>query len=495
LKHLLLAILAGLSLAFAFPPHNLWLLAPIAWALFIYLLHKLTPRQRFYAGFTFGFSFWIIHINWLVVLGFPVLLITAIAISIFYGIFSIATALFRNSSYWLVGYSLVFLSLEVMLNYWPLGGFNWGSLGYIAAEHPLTPLVEITGVFGLSIFIMSLSIVFILMYQLINRGGFTAALASFLIWMLASGLISIFVEQNQNAPTGELTIVAIQGNVPRLGLEFNAQRKAVYENHVRETEKALAANPNLDIDLVVWPENAPDVDPFRNPEVIDELNRLALRAGAPLLVGSRMQSDLGAINASILITGDTTKENAFIYAKQKLVPFGERIPLERYLAPVASNFGPLSENLVAGEQPGVLQIDQSIIGLMICFEVAWGQVAYEAIAQQAEVLLIQTNNATYGLTGQLDQQFNIAKLRSIESQKEVITVATSGISGHIDNSGLVKWQAPEFQAASEVLNVKLYQGMNVGLKANYYLQILVVILAFALAVYSVIRGRIKHYVK
>jgi len=495
LKKYFLVMAAGLTLSFAYPPHDLWLLAPLAWAFLIYSLHNSTAKERLMVGFLFGFSFWIIHINWLMVLGWPVLLITAIAISVFYGLFSMATIVFRNSSYWLVGYALIFLSLEVMLNYWPLGGFNWGSLGYISAQHPLTKLVEITGVFGLSLLIMSFSVILILIYKLLRQQAFTAALASFLSWTLIVGFILIAVEENDNVSIGELTIVAIQGNVPRLGLEFNAQRKAVYQNHVRESEKILDANANLPIDLVVWPENAPDVDPFRNPEVIDELNRLSIKAGAPLLVGSRMQSGIGPINASILITGDSTLDNAFFYAKQKLVPFGERIPFEKYLAPIASNLGPLSENLVAGKQPGILQINQSIIGLMICFEVAWGQVAYQTIKDGAEVLLVQTNNATYGLTGQLEQQFNIAKLRSIESQKEVITVATSGISGHLDKSGVVKWQAPEFQAASKVLEVKLYQGINIGLKSNYYLQLLVVGLTLALAAHSLIRGRIKYYVK
>ena len=496
MRNFAFAILAGFSLALAYQPYGYWFLAPLAWALFLFVIHNLALRERFFAGFLFGMAFWLIQVNWLTVLGIPVLVITAFAISLFYALFSALTTIFGSTKFWPVFYALIFLSLEVMLNYWPLGGFNWGSLGYISTSHPLVNLVEVTGVFGLSILLMSLSVIIILFFILMSKKAYVAGMVSILIWLLLIGVGHILV--NQNKPlmaSGELNIAAIQGNVPRLGLEFNAQRKAVYENHLNETEKLLMENPTVLLDLIVWPENAPDVDPFMNREVIDQLNEISLRANSPLLVGSRMTSDIGAINASILIDGDTTRENAFIYAKQKLVPFGERIPFEKFLGPIAANFGPISENLVAGSQPGLLPIRGAVVGLMICFEVAWGQVAYEVVKNNAQVLLIQTNNATYGLTGQLQQQSNIARLRSIEAQREVITVATSGISAHFDKSGNILWEAPEFVSSSKVLNVKLYDGVNLGLKVNFYSQILILLLTIILIIIVVVKGRIKHYVE
>jgi apolipoprotein N-acyltransferase len=496
LRSFALAVSAGLALAMAYQPYGYWFLAPLAWALLIFIIHKLTIKDKFFAGFLFGIAFWLIQINWLTVLGIPVLVITAFAISLFYGLFSALTTMFSSAKFWPVYYALTFLSLEVMLNYWPLGGFNWGSLGYISSNHPLLELVEVTGVFGLSILLMSLSVTFIIFFLLISKKAYVAGVVGLSTWLLLIGIVQILVIQNKAfAPSGVLTIAAIQGNVPRLGLEFNAQRKAVYENHVNETEKLLRDNPNVSLDLIVWPENAPDVDPFANPEVIDQLNAISLSANSPLLVGSRMTSDIGAINASILIDGDTTSENAFIYAKQKLVPFGERIPLENILGPIAANFGPISENLVAGNQPGLLPIRGAVVGLMICFEVAWGQVAYEVVKNNAQVLLIQTNNATYGLTGQLQQQSNIARLRSIEAQREVITVATSGISAHFDKSGNTLWEAPEFISASKILSVKLYDGVNLGIKVNFYSQIFIIFIMLFLILFIPLKSRIKHYVK
>lgn len=444
----------------------------------------------------FAFMFWVIHINWLTVIGLPVLIITAFSLSIFYGVFASLTHFFDRSKLWPIGYAFTFLTLEILLTYWPLGGFNWGSLGYISASHPFIKLVEILGVFGLSIFIILFSTVLIYAFEVAKNGGREASLIIVILWGLLPGLLFVLVENNiESEKSGEISIAAIQGNVPRLGLEFNEQRKAVYQNHIDETLKLIENSSDQNYDLIVWPENAPDVDPFANPEVINELNLLSQNADVPILIGSRMQSEMGPINASILITGNTTRDNAFIYAKQKLVPFGEKIPVEDLLGPIAAGFGPIGESLVAGTTPGILTISQASIGLMICFEVAWGQIAKNVVEEGANVLLVQTNNATYGLTNQLSQQFNIAKLRSIESQKEVITVATSGISGHLSKSGETLWIAKEFSAASEILKVSLYDGENIGVLMNIYLQFFVIVLWVLLLTWSLSSARMRNYVK
>lgn len=479
----------------AFEPYGYWLFAPVSWAFFLYTLKQVTVGYKFFNGFLFAFSFWVIHINWLTVIGLPVLVITAFSLSLFYGVFASSTHLFSKSKLWPFGYAFTFLTLEVLLTYWPMGGFNWGSLGYISASHPFTGLVEVIGSFGLSIFIILFSVSLIYAFELATSKGVLAGIILVTTWGLLPGFLFIWVEENVNpAKMGEISIAVVQGNVPRLGLDFNEQRKAVYQNHVTETLRLINNSSDQNFDLIVWPENAPDVDPFANLEVINELNTLSQLANAPILIGSRMQSEIGPINASILITGNTTKSNAFIYAKQKLVPFGEKIPAEEFLGPIAAGFGPIGESLTAGSKAGILSISQASVGLMICFEVAWGQIAKNVVEQGANVLLVQTNNATYGLTNQLSQQFNIAKIRSIESQKELITVATSGISGHLDQAGEVKWVAQEFTADSEILEVSLYEGVNIGVLMNHYLQLLIVIFWVLLLSWSVFNSKMRKYV-
>jgi apolipoprotein N-acyltransferase len=495
LIRLLTAALAGILLVLAYEPFGFWILAPIGLAIFIYTLHQVQITSKFFIGFIFGLSFWLIQINWLSVLSPAVLTITAIALSFFYGIFAMFTEIFQKSKMWSIYSAISFLTLESLFNYWPFGGFNWGTIGFITSENPFASGVEIIGVFGLSVLIYSLSLTLIACISLIRNGAANAAFVTLVIWILIPGAIDALKGmQQEDFVSNELMVGVVQGNVPRLGLEFNAQRKAVYQNHISETYRLLDQN-KVPLDLIIWPENAPDVDPFTNDEVIRELNLLAKDAAAPILVGSRMQSELGPVNAGILIEGDTDLNSAFLYAKQKLVPFGEKIPLESFLAPIAQNFGPISESLVPGTSAGILEIDGKKLGLLICFEVAWGQLAKDVVEQGAMVLIIQTNNATYGLTSQLSQQFNIAKLRAIESQKQVVTVATSGISGQIDRDGSVIWVADEFVAASAALQLDLYSGVSFGLQSNYYLQIIIVFSFLALSFFGIIRGRIKNYVE
>lgn len=489
---LIFAGLSGVLLALAYEPFGFWFLAPLGLAIFIYQIHQVSASSKFFVGFIFGISFWVIQINWLTVLSPVVLAFAAIALSFFYGLFGFFTELFQKNKLWAIFTAISYLTLESLLNYWPFGGFNWGTIGYITSANPLAGTVEIIGVFGLSILIYSLSLTLILSFTLLRKGSMTAAFVTLIIWLLVPGAISLMeFGQKDELISNKLTIGVIQGNVPRLGLEFNAQRKAVYQNHLDETNRLLAQNKNIPLDLIIWPENAPDVDPFANEEVIRELNLLAKTASAPILIGSRMQSAKGPVNAAILIEGDTELDSAFLYAKQKLVPFGEKIPFENYLAPIAANFGPISTSLVAGDSAGILEVADTKVGLLICFEVAWGQLAKEVVDQGAEVLIIQTNNATYGLTSQLAQQFNIAKLRAIESQRQVVTIATTGITGQIDRDGSVLWEADEFVPASKALEIDLYQEKTLGLSANYFLQFFIVLAFLSLFAFGLVKSRIK----
>lgn len=498
MKSFLIAAVAGIFFALGYEPFSLWFFVPFALAVFFYTLHNKNHRTRFLIGLIFGLAFWLIQINWLSVLSPIVLIITALSLSIFYGITALSTYLFRNAKFWPLLYAISFLTLESLFNYWPFGGFNWGSIGYLSAKNPLADLVSVIGVFGLSILISLLAVVLVLSWMLALNKAAIAGLVLILIWPLLVGFLQVLRDGQVASPAkAQITVGAVQGNVPRLGLEFNAQRKAVYQNHIDETMILLNNNRDKKFDLIVWPENAPDVDPFNNSEVIAELNQLALTADAPILIGSRMNSKIGPVNGSILIAGNTSYENAYYYAKKKLVPFGERVPLENYLASIASNFGPISQSLVPGKEVGILELGEGVrLGLLICFEVAWGQLAKDVVDNGAEVIIVQTNNATYGLTTQLPQQFNIAKLRAIESQKQVLTVATSGISGLVNKDGSVLWEVDEFTSASKALNIDLYPGKTIGLSANYYLQILILVsFVICILVYSYHERKNKSYVK
>ena len=101
------------------------------------------------------------------------------------------------------------------------------------------------------------------------------------------------------------------------------------------------------------------------------------------------------------------------------------------LAKLFERLDQIPRDMVPGTEPGVLDLAGTTIGDVICFEVAYDGLVHEVVDGGAEMLVVQTNNATYMGTGQVEQQFAIARLRAIETSRYVVVVATNGVSGII----------------------------------------------------------------
>jgi apolipoprotein N-acyltransferase len=96
-----------------------------------------------------------------------------------------------------------------------------------------------------------------------------------------------------------------------------------------------------------------------------------------------------------------------------------------------------------GDTPGIFDIGGKVVGDVICFEVADDAVVRNTVRGGAQVLVVQTNNATYNLLGQTEQQLQISKVRAQEFDRHVLVAATSGISAVVSNSGEVLMQTEE----------------------------------------------------
>ena len=130
------------------------------------------------------------------------------------------------------------------------------------------------------------------------------------------------------------------------------------------------------------------------------------------------------------------------YSKRHPVPFGEYIPFRDVLAQYIQRLDMIPRDMVPGDKPGVLTMNGITFGDVICFEVAYDDVVREAVTPQTRALVVQTNNATYMGTGQVEQQFAIARLRAIETGHPVVVAATNGVSGIIAQDGRVLDRAP-----------------------------------------------------
>ena len=142
------------------------------------------------------------------------------------------------------------------------------------------------------------------------------------------GVVGRTVEPDP-AAAPHTTIAVIQGNVPEPGLEFNAKRRAVTDMHAAETHKlaeAVRAGTAPTPQLVIWPENASDIDPYRNPDDAEEISAAARDIGVPILVGAVVGTDDPRRNYNRAIVWDPVTGPGQYYDKRHPVPFGEYMP-------------------------------------------------------------------------------------------------------------------------------------------------------------------------
>ncbi|MDP1852059.1 MAG: apolipoprotein N-acyltransferase [Candidatus Planktophila sp.] len=432
--NLLLPIVSGILLSGAFAPIALWWLAPISLALHMYSLKN--SVRPFFNSFLFAATFNAIVLQWtnIFVGSIPWIIL-------FCGQAVLFMPLGFCKKYGVGFYPLIFLILEQVRSLFPFGGFGWLRLAYSQADAPFSQIAAIGGASALSALTLSIALV---LYSLFNS-------RITLIPLLPLALLLIPIDVKI---VGEVQAVMIQGNVPKLGLDFNARATQVFFNHVRETKKALALNKS--VDFILWPENAVDVDPFTNTRVRAELNSF----DQPLIIGAVIKNNGELLNTSIL--WQSTGQD--IYIKQHLTPFGEYIPL-RAIASKISPYVDSLEDFTAGNSSKAFTLNGAKIAPIICFELLDDAVIQRA-ARNSQLLVVQTNSATFGKSPQNAQQLAITRIRAIEYGREILSVSTTGVSAYIDYHGKVQMQTEPYTHAHLFVQPVLIDGQTPRDKAG-----------------------------
>jgi apolipoprotein N-acyltransferase len=244
-------------------------------------------------------------------------------------------------------------------------------------------------------------------------------------------------------------LAAIQGNVPRTGLDAYGQASAVLDNHLavtRQLAAKIAAGQAAQPEAVFWPEDADDVDPFHDPVASAELTAAAQSVHAQILVGTVAEAQNKQARNEGIVWDPTTGPGA-IYVKRHLVPFGEYVPYRSLLTRFISELARVPRDYIPGDRPGTLTVGGVHIADVICFEVAYDDTVRSSVASGTGVIVVQTNNATYGWSGQPEQQLAITQLRAVEHGRPVMIAATSGISGYITPDGNIRQQTRQFTPA------------------------------------------------
>ncbi len=455
------AIASGVLLALAFPPFDVWPLAFCAIAALTLLTRDVRPARAARIGFGFGLGFFVVLLRWLHVIGYDAVLALAALEAAFLIPVAMAFALLSRRRDWWVWQPVVWVAGEALRARQPFGGLPWGRLAFAQADSPLAPLMAWAGAPGVTFAVAAGGCAVAVVVVAVRRLQVIPA-------VLAAGVFAGVLGAGALAPepdgaTPSLTVAVVQGNVPRPALTSRvAQQEAVFANHVGATHalaEAVRGGRARQPDLVIWPENSSDVDPFNRPDVAMSLNAVVDDIGAPTLVGAVLDAGPQYVrNAGILWNPGTGA--ARMYTKRHPVPFGEYLPMRPILEKLISRFSRIPRDFEPGRDPGVLDTAGTRIGGVICFEVAYDRLVRDVVRDGGRLLVVQTNNATYGRTGQPEQQLAIERLRAREHGRDMVVAATSGISAVLRADGSVAWQSGQFVDVVGVRQVALHSRLT-----------------------------------
>ena len=458
LPQLSAVIVAGLALCLSFPPFGWWYLAIVAFGLLAWVLTRETTTRAggFGYGFLFGLVFYLPLLPWIGgFVGAIPWIALCIVQALFPGLFGLAAVVVRKLSGWPFWFAALWAAQEWLKSSVPFGGFPWGVVGFSQTGGPLLPIAQLGGAplvsfavvligFGLAAMVFE-----VVKWFRHNDDSKRAAppavvLPGFCISavLLATALVWPHVRQSGLGAGDDpaITVAAVQGNVPRLGLEFNAQRRAVLDNHVRETIRLaddVRAGRAPQPMVVIWPENSSDIDPLANPDARDQIAVAAAAIRAPILVGAVVSGPgycpENPVSTNSVIVWNPVTGPADRHDKQIVQPFGEYLPWRSFFSHL-SKYAERAGYFMPGTGNGVVSAAGVPIGVTTCWEVIFDRAARESVLNGAQLLTVPSNNATFD-QAMSEQQLAFGRLRAVEHDRYVVVAGTTGISAIIAPDG------------------------------------------------------------
>ncbi len=480
-RNLGLAALAGLCLALCAPGKPE--LSALAWIGLLPLLIAVrgaSPGRAALLGLISGLTHYLIMLNWItIVLGTyghlspPVSLTALVLLSLFMSLYTAAFAAIAAWSMpvlpilWVAPPTWVALDL---IRGQLFSGFPWQDLAYSQYRFPkLIQAADLTGHHGITFLIILVNgLLFTLFFQ---RRRYSARklltlTGPAILLILAALAYSMHRYQECAAAISRadtFPVAVIQGNIDQDRKWNRAFRRKTISTYLELSAQALAEKPQS---LVIWPETALPFYPFESP-LFDRINQqlvnnrgVSLLTGAPHRERYRQNKPDAYFNSAFLLCPQPEEDlesEPLIggrYDKQHLVPFGEYIPMRSLLpsiAPVVETMGDFSP----GHSPVPLTCGPLKIGVLICFESIFPELARQQVAQGAELLTNLTNDAWFGRSNAPWQHLSMVAFRAVETKRSLARAANSGISGFIDPLGRPGPLSPLFTAYHQTADVPI----------------------------------------
>lgn len=446
----LLAGVGGWLTDLAFPERGWWPLAYVGIAVLLLTLRRAQGARAALLGLVWGLGFFLPHVDWAVEASGSYLPWAALAVAqaLYVAGYALAWTWARRAVWvrdhpgvQVVLAAVLWVAVEQLRGSWPFGGFPWGTLAFSQTEAPLVRLAPVGGEVLASAAVVVVGALMAVAWHRLRRRRVGAA-AGALVGAVVVAVVPLAVPLGAAAESGTLRVGAVQGNVPEAGAEWSAQARAVTANHARGTEQLLEDLGQARLDLLLWPESAADIDPRSDAEQAALVDAAARAAGVPLLLGTqRFPADDVRYNEMVLWQPGEGARAA--YAKQHPVPFGEYVPYRDFFRRITPLVDLIGTDMAAGDDPALLTVPIERLGRevavvpAICFEVAYGDIVREGVVAGGELLVIPTNNASFGYSRESVQQLAMSRFRAVEHGRATVQVSTVGVSAIIMPDGVV----------------------------------------------------------
>lgn len=464
------ALISALALTASFPRIDQGWLAWVALVPFFLAVRQADGKSGFLLGFGFGFVhylglvYWTVHTmhfygNLPVLQAVTILLLLSAYLALFPGAFGAILAwLGPKPRYMVIVAPALWVGLE-MSQSWLFTGFPWELLGYSQHRYVwVIQMADLFGVYGLSAVIVFANAVLALVglywlnlpWQKTVPERKTAAiagtfLAGLVIAVLVYGVVRVSAIDQTVAASRPVKVAVIQGNIDQAqkwDSRFQMLTTVKYRN--------LSLQPSVsDAELVIWPETATPFylvhDKILSQMVIEGIQT----ANAYFIIGSPSyaagKEALIYHNSAYLLSPQGEVKGK--YDKVHLVPFGEYVPLKRWL--------PFIDKMVAqvgdfkpGRPGSTLDWEDHPVGMLICYEAIFPELARAMVRNGAQLLVNITNDAWFGRTSAAYQHFSMAAFRAVENRRYLARAANTGFSGFVDPCGRIVASTQLFQDAT-----------------------------------------------
>jgi len=491
---LLSSLLSGVLYFLSFPPFGLWFLIFPSLAIFYISILPIEKVKNLNSaispeihGFIFGSVAYGVILFGIQSIGLeawiPLTILMGLMYSFFAKVFSYFGAKTKNNFFVLIGLISIF---DLLRAYFPFGGFPWGYPSTVLVDSFTKNFYRAYGPIGFSLVVESLILLLVLFLFTKSKdtNSFKPSyLRYFLVFFIVFGF-TFFQEIPVKEINRDIEISIIQGNSPCPGAKNRCEneRQRIYESHLNLT-KSLSGDSISQEELIpriiVWPESSSGFgnDPGINQKTLEEISYEAKRLNSSFLIGGDRPVDLNYFeNYGIFINenGEITGE----YLKQHPVPFGEYIPFRRYLDWIP----PLSlvpRDMIRGEGQEIFQLGQKNIKIssVISFEGSFDRYIRRSVDQGAEVIVILTNQASYGESGMSDQFILMSRANAIANNRAIVHAAITGKSAFISGvSGIVYSSSDLFTDEILTEKIKTSNKMTLYTKWGNYLNYLAIVI-------------------